>query len=103
MLIFIMRWITVTGITGMTDSSIMYSISTLKRAILLILWKVNPITLLSHRLAEVKMMYGDRMDVRSDRKSTRLNSSHVASSYAVFCLKEKTTLDPPFGATQKAR
>src|SRR5690625_5996494 len=25
-----------------------------------------------------------------DRKSTRLNSSHVASSYAVFCLKQKT-------------
>src|SRR5690625_6260366 len=25
-----------------------------------------------------------------DRKSTRLNSSHVASSYAVFCLKKKT-------------
>src|SRR5690625_5512420 len=24
-----------------------------------------------------------------DRKSTRLNSSHVASSYAVFCLKKK--------------
>src|SRR5690625_6521805 len=24
-----------------------------------------------------------------DRKSTRLNSSHVAISYAVFCLKEK--------------
>src|SRR5690606_41527587 len=24
-----------------------------------------------------------------DRKSTRLNSSHVKSSYAVFCLKEK--------------
>src|SRR5690625_5650388 len=27
---------------------------------------------------------GDR-----DRKSTRLNSSHLASSYAVFCLKKK--------------
>src|SRR5207253_9444139 len=26
-----------------------------------------------------------------DRKSTRLNSSHVAISYAVFCLKKKTT------------
>src|SRR5690554_7633743 len=26
---------------------------------------------------------------RSDRKSTRLNSSHVRSSYAVFCLKKK--------------
>src|SRR5437660_3653770 len=27
--------------------------------------------------------------VRLDRKSTRLNSSHVAISYAVFCLKKK--------------
>src|SRR5690625_5670868 len=26
-----------------------------------------------------------------DRKSTRLNSSHVAISYAVFCLKKKKT------------
>src|SRR5690554_7688870 len=26
-----------------------------------------------------------------DRKSTRLNSSHVRSSYAVFCLKKKTS------------
>src|SRR5690606_41613230 len=27
---------------------------------------------------------------RQDRKSTRLNSSHVKTSYAVFCLKKKT-------------
>src|SRR5690606_42016957 len=27
--------------------------------------------------------------VRTDRKSTRLNSSHVKISYAVFCLKKK--------------
>src|SRR5699024_11508106 len=27
-----------------------------------------------------------------DRKSTRLNSSHVSSSYAVFCLKKKIPL-----------
>src|SRR5699024_11296040 len=27
-----------------------------------------------------------------DRKSTRLNSSHVSISYAVFCLKKKTNL-----------
>src|SRR5437868_13123587 len=26
----------------------------------------------------------------ADRKSTRLNSSHVSISYAVFCLKKKT-------------
>src|SRR5690625_4500836 len=30
---------------------------------------------------------GDKLDL--DRKSTRLNSSHVAISYAVFCLKKK--------------
>src|SRR5690625_18881 len=29
----------------------------------------------------------------SDRKSTRLNSSHVAISYAVFCLKKKKHRD----------
>src|SRR5207253_9697813 len=30
-----------------------------------------------------------------DRKSTRLNSSHVAISYAVFCLKKKTDTKSP--------
>src|SRR5207302_10745088 len=29
-------------------------------------------------------------DGRTDRKSTRLNSSHVKTSYAVFCLKKTT-------------
>src|SRR5690625_5833632 len=31
----------------------------------------------------------DRINIGIDRKSTRLNSSHVAISYAVFCLKKK--------------
>src|SRR5256885_16109220 len=30
--------------------------------------------------------------VGQDRKSTRLNSSHLVISYAVFCLKKKKTL-----------
>src|SRR5256885_11091952 len=30
-----------------------------------------------------------------DRKSTRLNSSHLVISYAVFCLKKKTKIDNP--------
>src|SRR5437868_8174826 len=30
-------------------------------------------------------------DAGQDRKSTRLNSSHVSISYAVFCLKKKKT------------
>src|SRR2546427_9529640 len=32
-----------------------------------------------------------RRDDEGDRKSTRLNSSHSQISYAVFCLKKKTT------------
>src|SRR5256885_3316356 len=31
-------------------------------------------------------------DMRLDRKSTRLNSSHLVISYAVFCLKKKKSL-----------
>src|SRR5207249_5964670 len=31
-----------------------------------------------------------------DRKSTRLNSSHVSISYAVFCLKKKKTIKPSY-------
>src|SRR5256885_2058143 len=31
-------------------------------------------------------------DAREDRKSTRLNSSHLVISYAVFCLKKKKTI-----------
>src|SRR5256886_4297089 len=33
----------------------------------------------------------NRREVSPDRKSTRLNSSHSQISYAVFCLKKKTT------------
>src|SRR5699024_12141052 len=32
---------------------------------------------------------------KADRKSTRLNSSHVSISYAVFCLKNKITTKGP--------
>src|SRR5215471_13133872 len=36
-----------------------------------------------------------------DRKSTRLNSSHVESSYAVFCLKKKKEKTHVYGQKQK--
>src|SRR2546426_5863988 len=38
-----------------------------------------------------KILDGDRQPLEgaSDRKSTRLNSSHLVISYAVFCLKKK--------------
>src|SRR5699024_12807794 len=34
-------------------------------------------------------MVRERIEAVRDRKSTRLNSSHVSISYAVFCLKKK--------------
>src|SRR2546421_8126548 len=37
-----------------------------------------------------------------DRKSTRLNSSHDQISYAVFCLKKKTTIDAKTAMTQNS-
>src|SRR3712207_7662601 len=37
----------------------------------------------------VAAMSGPLPDLREDRKSTRLNSSHANISYAVFCLKKK--------------
>src|SRR3989442_10255863 len=39
---------------------------------------------------------------RADRKSTRLNSSHVRISYAVFCLKKKKNNEPHKHPTAKS-
>src|SRR5256885_13128200 len=36
-----------------------------------------------------RLLLADRV---ADRKSTRLNSSHLVISYAVFCLKKKNTV-----------
>src|SRR5699024_12657522 len=44
--------------------------------------KNEPDWMLEIRLASLKKFY------ELDRKSTRLNSSHVSISYAVFCLKK---------------
>src|SRR5690606_42027105 len=43
----------------------------------------------AHRCRQPSGGVGGRGDGREDRKSTRLNSSHVKISYAVFCLKKK--------------
>src|SRR2546426_12233707 len=39
-------------------------------------------------VAEIERQYADGL-ITKDRKSTRLNSSHLVISYAVFCLKKK--------------
>src|SRR5437899_10038684 len=38
---------------------------------------------------------GHKMYGPTDRKSTRLNSSHLGISYAVFCLKKKKRITRP--------
>src|SRR5690625_6129384 len=50
---------------------------------------INDITTIRYSAPSVYAIYDDL----EDRKSTRLNSSHVAISYAVFCLKKKNTRD----------
>src|SRR2546426_3624381 len=37
----------------------------------------------------LEIAFTSRPNWRQDRKSTRLNSSHLVISYAVFCLKKK--------------
>src|SRR5207253_11220953 len=49
----------------------------------------NPLILLVSLLVGVGIGELLHLDDGIDRKSTRLNSSHVAISYAVFCLKKK--------------
>src|SRR5690606_31374058 len=57
----------------------------------------NPTTLLgltanaSYRQFTFSANFNGAMAHYLDRKSTRLNSSHVKISYAVFCLKKKKT------------
>src|SRR5688500_19131317 len=55
--------------------------------------RTNPVELL---VVDLRMPGMDGLEVIqvvnqiADRKSTRLNSSHLVISYAVFCLKKKT-------------
>src|SRR5699024_12113044 len=47
---------------------------------------------LANKLEQAQSQGMDQQTIANvDRKSTRLNSSHVSISYAVFCLKKKTT------------
>src|SRR2546426_6737028 len=57
-------------------------------------WEGDPDAAVLHDLAPSGVMrvafnYNNRNNAARDRKSTRLNSSHLVISYAVFCLKKK--------------
>src|SRR5699024_12320667 len=53
-------------------------------------WNGGP--LIKDAASTYSRIYGP---VPQDRKSTRLNSSHVSISYAVFCLKKKKSTRAP--------
>src|SRR5476649_545895 len=50
-----------------------------------------PISTADHLLIGRRSARADDHAAKTDRKSTRLNSSHTVISYAVFCLKKKKT------------
>src|SRR5256885_8774116 len=43
----------------------------------------------------------ERLEAARDRKSTRLNSSHLVISYAVFCLKKKKIAAPVISPSER--
>src|SRR2546430_12998958 len=49
------------------------------------------------------VVQNERRQRSTDRKSTRLNSSHSQISYAVFCLKKKKTAHPPISPIHARR
>src|SRR5256885_7567556 len=54
----------------------------------------NPATTLRFNIRAIPtlIVFSHGREVARDRKSTRLNSSHLVISYAVFCLKKKNEL-----------
>src|SRR5258705_10254656 len=52
---------------------------------------------------EVNRELAARYGITADRKSTRLNSSHLGISYAVFCLKKKKKIRTCTSKTEKCR
>src|SRR5207253_11027638 len=75
------------GITFTPDSRTVLA-SSIRDAVGIFEFDHEGIFKLAGRIAIPRPPRAER-DGEQDRKSTRLNSSHVAISYAVFCLKKK--------------
>src|SRR5256885_12546292 len=54
----------------------------------------QPLTIFTPEGSEMSNVFDGMFGLR-DRKSTRLNSSHLVISYAVFCLKKKKHISSP--------
>src|SRR5690606_41383911 len=74
-------YVSITGITGAAaadDKQVGEAVARIKR----------------HTQLPVCVGFGIRTPEAADRKSTRLNSSHVKISYAVYCWKKKEVITP---------
>src|SRR2546426_2992985 len=71
--------------------STLFPYTTLFRSSLLLAGAAGPLESAPRELLEIALRNADRLD----RKSTRLNSSHLVISYAVFCLKKKNEVCVP--------
>src|SRR6266480_6574130 len=61
----------------------------------------RPVLFAYELIATFLLTGGRESEVLGDRKSTRLNSSHMSISYAVFCLKKKIFKLPDIPSLQK--
>src|SRR5690242_21399043 len=69
--------------------STLFPYTTLFRSVKCLLLVVVLVSKVNHEMVKVTQ-------VLIDRKSTRLNSSHMSISYAVFCLKKKIKNSIPY-------
>src|SRR5690625_5788272 len=83
------------SIKNVTDTSFENDVLQSNTPVLVDFWAAwcGPCKAIAPILDEAANDYQNRVTIAKvnveDRKSTRLNSSHVAISYAVFCLKKK--------------
>src|SRR5699024_11324779 len=71
------------GITNQRETTVVWDKITGEPIYNAIVWNSN------QSLDIINKLKNDKNEEYIDRKSTRLNSSHVSNSYAVFCLKNK--------------
>src|SRR2546426_8980491 len=55
---------------------------------------IRPVRFATRRVENPQRRVADNVPAARDRKSTRLNSSHLVISYAVFCLEKKKLKHP---------
>src|SRR3712207_8954102 len=84
------------GIMATEETRFKYS-----NAIIKSLGSRNDLYSIAHNLFKILSEFdNENVDIiLSDRKSTRLNSSHANISYAVFCLKKKKTINMSYALT----